>query len=128
MDWQAFGDVICTNSYNGWYAVSGRLDDAEKAVEAGSPQAACPRIRASPSCSPSSVPMPSPDVHAQPPVMWSEEYQADIVEMHIRTLEKLPFIIGTHPWAFADFRTLAEYPSGGGHELQGAFTRSASPR
>lgn len=115
MDGQAFGDVICTNAYNGWYAISGRLDDAAKAVEQDAQE-----LRKRHPGKPIMFTEFGADAiagnHAQPPVMWSEEYQADMVEMYIRTLEKLPFIIGTHPWAFADFRT--EHSSGRRHELQ----------
>ena len=32
-EWVANGDVICTNSYNGWYAVSGQIDEAVVTLE-----------------------------------------------------------------------------------------------
>lgn len=126
-DWQAFGDVICTNSYNGWYAVSGRLDDAAKAVEEEAL-----KLRARHPGKPVMFTEFGADavagIHAQPPVMWSEEYQPDIVEMYIRTLEKLPFIIGTHPWAFADFRTSQSIHRVAAMNFKGAFTRERQPK
>ncbi len=126
-DWQAFGDVICTNSYNGWYAVSGRLDDAAKAVE----QEAL-KLRQRHPGKPIMFTEFGADAiagnHAHPPVMWSEEYQADMVEMYIRTLEKLPFIIGTHPWAFADFRTSQSIHRVAAMNFKGAFTRDRQPK
>ncbi len=41
-DWQALGDVICTNSYQGWYSLSGQLDLAEEALKNDVRQAARP--------------------------------------------------------------------------------------
>ena len=32
-EWVSQGDVICTNSYNGWYAVSGQIDEAVKTLD-----------------------------------------------------------------------------------------------
>ncbi len=126
-DWQAFGDVICTNSYNGWYAISGRLEDAAKAVE----QEAL-KLRARHPGKPIMFTEFGADavagMHAQPAVMWTEEYQADMVEMYIRTLEKLPFIIGTHPWAFADFRTSQSIHRVNAMNYKGAFTRDRQPK
>jgi beta-glucuronidase len=126
-DWQAFGDVICTNSYNGWYAISGRLEDAAKAVE----QDAL-KLRARHPGKPIMFTEFGADavagMHAQPAVMWTEEYQADMIEMYIRTLEKLPFIIGTHPWAFADFRTSQSIHRVNAMNYKGAFTRDRQPK
>ena len=127
MDWQAFGDVICTNSYNGWYAVSGRLDDAAKAVEQE-----VEKLRARHPGKPIMYTEFGADAvagtHAQPAVMWSEEYQADIIEMYVRTLEKYPFLIGTHPWAFADFRTSQSIHRVAAMNFKGAFTRDRQPK
>jgi len=104
MDWQTLGDVIGTNHYNGWYGISGRLDEARTAVEQE-----VAKLRARHPGKPILFTEFGADafagVHAQPPHMWSGEYQADMIEMYIRTLERFPFIVGTHPWAFADFRT-----------------------
>lgn len=127
MDWQAFGDVICTNSYSGWYAISGRLDDAEKAVEEEAL-----KLHARHPGKPVMFTEFGADAiagtHSQPPVMWTEEYQADMIEMYIRTLEKLPFIAGTHPWAFADFRTSQSIHRMAAMNFKGVFTRDRLPK
>jgi beta-glucuronidase len=51
-----------------------------------------------------------------------------MIEMYIRTLEKLPFSAGTHPWAFADFRTSQSIMRIGALNLKGVFTRDRRPK
>jgi beta-glucuronidase len=48
--------------------------------------------------------------------------------MYIETLAKYPFVIGTHPWAFADFRTSQSIMRIGAMNLKGAFTRDRKPK
>ncbi|MNL66146.1 Beta-glucuronidase [compost metagenome] len=67
-------------------------------------------------------------MHAHPPEMWTEEYQADMVEMYIRVLGEYPFIFGTHPWAFADFRTSQSIMRIGALNHKGVFTRERKPK
>ncbi|HEY4365671.1 MAG TPA: beta-glucuronidase [Steroidobacteraceae bacterium] len=126
-EWIAPGDVICTNSYNGWYAVSGRLDEAAKALEQD-----VANLRARHPGKPVIFTEFGADaiagVHAQPPEMWSEEYQADMIEMYIRTLSRHAFVIGTHPWAFADFRTSQSIMRVGAFNQKGVFTRERHPK
>jgi beta-glucuronidase len=127
MDWQALGDVICTNSYSGWYGISGQLEEAQSALEQD-----VAKLRARHPGKPIMFTEFGADAiagtHAQPPVMWSEEYQADMIEMYIRTLEKSAFIFGTHPWAFADFRTSQSIMRIGALNQKGVFTRDRSPK
>ena len=126
-DWVGLGDVICTNSYNGWYAVSGRLDDAAVALEQD-----VQKLRARHPGKPIVFTEFGADaiagVHSQPAEMWSEEYQANMIEMYIRTLAKFPFVIGTHPWAFADFRTSQSIMRVGALNQKGVFTRERRPK
>jgi beta-glucuronidase len=127
MDWQALGDVICTNSYNGWYAVSGQIDLARKALDAD-----IAKLRARHPGKPIIFTEFGADavagMHAQPPEMWTEEFQADLIEMYIRTVEAYPFVIGAHPWAFADFRTSQSIMRIGALNHKGFFTRDRRPK
>lgn len=36
-------------------------------------------------------------MHAHPPEMWTEEFQADMIEMYIRVLEQVPYVFGAPP-------------------------------
>ena len=40
---------------------------------------------------------------------WSERFQADLVEKHLRTLLEDPRVAGVFIWQFADIRTISEY-------------------
>jgi len=126
-EWIAPSDVICTNSYNGWYGLSGQLDEGRKALERDVAE-----LRRRHPNKPIMFTEFGADaiagVHAVPADMWSEEYQADMIEMYIRTLEKQPFIIGTHPWAFADFRTSQSIMRVDALNQKGVFTRDRRPK
>jgi beta-glucuronidase len=127
MDWQALGDVICTNSYQGWYNLSGRLDEAEVAL-----QQDVAALRARHPNKPIMFTEFGADavagMHAQPAEMWSEEYQAEMIAMYVRVLDAHPFIFGTHPWAFADFRTSQSIMRVGALNHKGVFTRDRRPK
>ena len=126
-EWVGQGDVICTNSYNGWYALSGKQADAEAALVK---ELAALRAR-------------HPDkpviftefgadaiagLHDQPAAMWSEEYQAELVSLYLRVLARQPWVVGAHPWAFADFRTSQSTMRVDATNYKGAFTRDRRPK
>ena len=68
-----------------------------------------------------------PGLHSVPPVMWSEEYQAALIEMSVRVFRRIPEIIGEHVWNFADFSTAqAVHRPGGNHKKVSLAT--ASPK
>lgn len=126
-EWVGQGDVICTNSYNGWYAVSGRLDAAGETLERE-----LAALRARHGDKPIIFTEFGADAnagsHAHPPVMWSEEYQADLIELYWRVLKKHPYVIGAHPWAFADFKTPQSIMRVNGLNQKGVFTRDRQPK
>lgn len=126
-EWVGQGDVICTNSYNGWYALSGKTAEAEATLEK---ELAALRTR-----------HPNKPVfftefgadaiaglHDQPAAMWSEEYQAELIGLYLRVLARQPWVIGTHPWAFADFRTSQSTMRVDATNYKGAFTRDRRPK
>jgi beta-glucuronidase len=126
-DWMALGDVICTNSYSGWYGISGQLEEAAKAVEREA-LALHARHPGKPIMFTEFGADAVAGLHSQPAEMWAEEYQAEMIEMYIRTLAKYEFIIGTHPWAFADFRTSQSIMRVGALNHKGVFTRDRRPK
>ncbi|MEM4627606.1 MAG: glycoside hydrolase family 2 TIM barrel-domain containing protein [Ignisphaera sp.] len=44
-------------------------------------------------------------LHSDPPQMWSEEYQAEMIRSYVEVLSKRDYVVGLHIWNFADFRT-----------------------
>jgi beta-glucuronidase len=117
-------DLICLNRYYGWYIDTGDLDVAERNLET--------ELRAwSRYGKPMLITEFGADalsgLHALPPTLWSEEYQADLVAMSMRVFRRIDTIIGEHVWNFADFATAqAVHRPGGNHK--GAFTRDRQPK
>lgn len=126
-EWVGQGDVICTNSYNGWYVVSGRIPDAAAALDKDLRD-----LRQRHGAKPVIVTEFGADamagVHAQPAEMWSEDYQADLIAAYLDVMDKLPFVVGTHIWAFADFKTAQSIMRVGSQNLKGVFTRDRRPK
>ena len=67
-------------------------------------------------------------IHSQPPEMFSEDYQAAMIEIYWRTLKKHPEVVGAHPWAFADFKTSQSIMRVGALNQKGVFTRDRRPK
>ena len=117
-------DLICVNRYYGWYAGPGDLDGAERELAA--------ELRAwARHGKPIVVTEFGADamagLHALPPTMWSEEYQAALIAISLRVFRQIPEVIGEHVWNFADFATAqAVHRPGGNHK--GVFTRDRQPK
>lgn len=43
--------------------------------------------------------------HAEPPEMFSEEYQCEMLERYLDLAAERPWIVGLHVWNLADFKT-----------------------
>ncbi len=127
VEWVSQGDVICTNSYNGWYAVSGRIGDAAETLDREI-RALHARCGAKPIIVTEFGADAMAGVHAQPAEMWSEDFQSDLIAAYLDVLGKLPFVVGTHPWAFADFKTSQNIMRVGSLNLKGVFTRDRKPK
>jgi beta-glucuronidase len=66
-------------------------------------------------------------LHHDPPLMWTEEYQVEIMREQTKAFDRLPFVIGEHVWNFADFMT----QQGTGRVVgnrKGVFTRQRQPK
>lgn len=126
-EWVSQGDVICANSYNGWYAVSGRLEDAAATLRTEM-TALHDKCGAKPVIVTEFGADAMPGVHGEPSQMWSEDYQSDLIAMYLDVLGSLPFVVGTHPWCFADFRTAQSIMRVGSLNLKGVFTRDRQPK
>ncbi|MEM1581783.1 MAG: glycoside hydrolase family 2 TIM barrel-domain containing protein [Candidatus Bathyarchaeia archaeon] len=119
-------DVISLNFYRGWYSEWGDID---KGVE--SMLSDLSDIHGRYSNTPVIVTEFGADaivgLHSDPPQMWSEEYQAELIKRYVENLSKKEFIVGLYVWNFADFRT----PQNPGRTVlnrKGIFTRDRQPK
>ncbi len=114
-------DIIFLNSYPGWYSHPGRLDVAES-VLASTLDRLHERYR-KPVVLTEFGADAMPGAHADPPAMWTEEYQAELIERFLRVAAERDFVAGTHVWAFADFATAQADHRPSSLNFKGVFTR-----
>lgn len=120
-----FFDVICVNRYYSWYQDPGALELVEHQVEwelmnwyrnFGKPvimtEYGADAIAG---------------FHQDPPVMFTEEYQEELLTRYHNVFDRLNFVIGEHVWAFADFATKQGITRINGNK-KGVFTRQRQPK
>ena len=66
--------------------------------------------------------------HAEPPEMWSEEYQAEMIAAYLDLAQGRPWLIGFHVWNLTDFKTPQAIRRPGGVNHKGVFTRDRRPK
>jgi beta-glucuronidase len=97
-------DVILWNRYYAWYQDGGHPEDVALQVEheAEAWREAFPE-------KPVMLAEFGADAiagqHSEPAVMFSEEYQQEIIQQYCDQLDKLPYVIGEHVWNLCDFMT-----------------------
>lgn len=118
-------DVICYNRYYSWYADSGHLDVIEHQLDHDM-NAWYERFK-----KPVLLAEYGADsiagFHSDPAVMFTEEYQCELLEHYHTVLDKLDFIVGEHVWNFADFATKQGTIRALGNR-KGVFTRQRQPK
>lgn len=120
-----FFDVICLNRYAGWYTDFGHLEvieqQLEREVEKWNHRFHKPLIMTEFGADTIA------GFHSDPPVMFSEEYQCELLKHYHNVFDKYDFIIGEHVWNFADFATKQGIIRVGGNK-KGVFTRQRQPK
>ena len=121
-----FSEVVCLNRYLGWYDRGGRLDEA------------IPRLSAELDELHDRFHKPIllsefgadalPGHHAQPPEMFSEEYQAEMIARTIEVLRQKSYVVGEHVWNLCDFKTAQGITRAGALNYKGVFTRDRRPK
>jgi beta-glucuronidase len=121
-----FCDVVCLNRYFGWYTQAGQLEQA------------CALLSAELDALHARFPKPllltefGADTiagwHAQPPEMFSEEYQVEMLTRYIEVLNSKSYVVGQHVWNMCDFKTAQAVRRVGGMNLKGVFTRDRRPK
>jgi beta-glucuronidase len=119
-------DVISLNYYRGWYSEWGDIDKGIE-VMLKELEEIYRRFPDKPIIITEFGADAVTGLHSNPPQMWSEEYQAEMLKKYIETLTKKNYIVGLHIWNFADFRT----PQNPGRTIlnrKGVFTRDRQPK
>ena len=121
-----FLDVVCLNRYYGWYTQSGQLDAAlpllSEELDALHARFNKPLIVSEFGAD------AIPGHHAQPPEMFSEEFQAELLSRYIELFKTKPYIVGEHIWNLCDFKTSQSTHRMGSLNLKGIFTRDRRPK
>lgn len=118
-------DIISINRYYGWYIFQGKIEEGLKALDEDVEKLYGRHKK------PVIVTEFGADAisgyHYDPPQMFSEEYQAELVEKTIGLLRGKEYVVGTHVWAFADFKTPQNVrrPI---YNHKGVFTRTREPK
>ncbi|RLE08460.1 beta-glucuronidase [Candidatus Aerophobetes bacterium] len=120
-----FLDLICLNRYYGWYTDSGQLDIACQRLEKELEEIF--RVHKKPIILSEFGAGSIAGMHADPPEMFSEEYQAELIRRYCELIESKPYMVGEHVWCFADFKT-AQAPHRVILNRKGVFTRTREPK
>jgi beta-glucuronidase len=119
-------DVIGLNRYSGWYTdqgdIAGGTATLERELDALNEQFGKPIIVTEFGCD------TLPGHHAEPPEMFSEEYQADFLESYIAMMDTKPFVVAQHVWNLADFKTGQGVLRAGALNHKGVLTRERRPK
>ncbi|HVM71876.1 MAG TPA: beta-glucuronidase [Anaerolineales bacterium] len=122
----SFCDVVCLNRYLGWYTQSGNLDEALPLFSAELD--ALHGMFGKPIILTEFGADALPGMHAQPPEMFSEEYQADLIERYIKLFKEKSYVAGEHVWNLCDFKTSQGVIRVGAMNYKGVFTRDRRPK
>ena len=119
-------DVLCHNFYFGWYTLYGDLATAEKRLSE-----TLDEIHKKFPDKPIIVTEFGADaidgVHKDPPEMWSEEYQAELIKTYWKVFLSKDYVVGGHIWNFADFK-VGQSPGRTTLNRKGIFTRTRDPK
>jgi beta-glucuronidase len=121
-----FLDAVCVNRYFGWYSEPGDL--AKALPHLSKDLDAIHRKFQKPVLVTEFGADAMPGSHADPPSMFSEEYQADMIEGYLKVMARKPFVTGAHIWNLNDFRTAQATHRPNGMNYKGVFTRTRKPK
>ncbi|MCH4171859.1 MAG: beta-glucuronidase [Lactobacillus sp.] len=122
-----FPDIYLLNRYPGWYHKWGyEISDGEAGLRDELDQWAASDID-KPIIFSEYGGDTQAGLHKLPSVMWSEEYQTELLEMFNRVFDSYDFIRGEQPWNLADFQTVEGNMRVDGNK-KGLFTRERQPK
>ena len=124
--WVEQCDVICMNRYWGWYVLGGELDKAliafEQELDSTWETWHKPIIMTEFGADTQA------GMHGHPNLMWTEEYQAELIRGHLQVAARKDYIAGMQVWNFADFAAVQSIMRVGGINMKGVFTRTRTPK
>ncbi len=120
-----FCDVISLNRYYGWYEYPGNLEYAAKVL--GSEMDEIFNRYRKPVMFTEFGADTLSGLHSTSVQMFTEEYQAKLIEMYIGIIRSKHYTIGEQLWNFADFRTPQNFRRVV-LNLKGIFTRERQPK
>lgn len=119
-------DVVGLNRYSGWYSDQGDIVGGTRVLarelDALNERHGKPIIVTEFGCD------TLPGHHADPPEMWSEEYQAEFLASYITMMSERPFVAGQHIWNLADFKTSQGVLRAASMNHKGVLTRDRKPK
>lgn len=118
-------DVTCMNRYYSWYTDPGRLEVIE--LQLRNEIAEMHARNGKPIIISEYGADTVEGLHHEPPIMFSEEYQWEMLDRYHAVIDQLDYVIGEHVWNFADFQTKQEIRRVGGNR-KGIFTRDRRPK
>ncbi|RME64623.1 MAG: beta-glucuronidase, partial [Caldilineae bacterium] len=126
VEWLALTDVVCINRYYGWYTQGGQLDLGAQtlAQELDALHEALGKPIIITEFGADTI----PGVHSDPPEMFTEEYQVEMLRRYLDVAAERPFVAGMHVWNFADFKTAQGSRRPAGMNFKGVFTRDRRPK
>ena len=125
-EWLSHVDVVALNRYYGWYVMGGQPDVAVKGLEKelDALHAAYPKPMIFTEFGAEAL----PGSHSDPPEMWTEEYQAEIISRYLDVAAARSYMAGTLMWCFADFKTSQSIIRANSMNNKGVFTRDRRPK
>jgi beta-glucuronidase len=122
-----FPDIYLLNRYPGWYHCAGyQISDGETNLRAEMDKWAASDYH-KPVIFTEFGADTQAGLHKLPSVMWSEEYQIEVLQMFSRVFDDYDFICGEQVWNFADFQTVEGTMRVDGNK-KGIFTRERQPK
>jgi beta-glucuronidase len=118
-------DFVCLNRYYGWYTQPGLLDEACELLSEKLDR--CYEIFGKPVMVTEFGADAIAGMHMDPPELFSEEYQAEMVTRQYQIIESKPYTIGAHVWVLSDFKT-SQNPKRVILNRKGLFTRERQPK
>lgn len=126
VSWVEQCDVVCLNRYWGWYVLGGHLEQALEGLERELDGVW--HMWQKPIVMTEFGADTAAGMHGHPSMMWTEEYQAELIRGHLKLAACKPYVAGMQVWNFADFAAVQSIMRVGGFNMKGVFTRARQPK